>query len=53
MGTAEVQGALWGAAARDWADLNEPVCAVLCAGSRQADGRYVQRNVFRYVIGRA
>ena len=29
MGTAEVQGALWGAAARDWADLNEPNCAVL------------------------
>jgi len=29
MGTAEVQGALWGAAARDWSDLNEPNCAVL------------------------
>jgi SAM-dependent methyltransferase len=28
MGTAEAQGALWGAAARDWADLNEPNCAV-------------------------
>lgn len=25
MGTAERQGALWGAAAEDWADLNEPV----------------------------
>jgi SAM-dependent methyltransferase len=28
MGTAEVQGALWGAAARDWSELNEPHCAV-------------------------
>jgi cyclopropane fatty-acyl-phospholipid synthase-like methyltransferase len=24
MGTAEVQGALWGARARDWADIQEP-----------------------------
>src|SRR2546427_9346029 len=24
MGTAPIQGALWGARARDWADLNEP-----------------------------
>ena len=24
MGTAEMQGALWGAAARDWAELAEP-----------------------------
>jgi len=24
MGTAEIQGRLWGAAARDWAELNEP-----------------------------
>jgi SAM-dependent methyltransferase len=29
MGTAEVQGALWGAAARDWSELNEPHCAAL------------------------
>ncbi|MBV9204502.1 MAG: class I SAM-dependent methyltransferase [Actinobacteria bacterium] len=29
MGTAKVQGALWGAAARDWSELNEPHCAVL------------------------
>jgi len=29
MGTAEAQGALWGAAARDWSELNEPNCAVL------------------------
>ena len=28
MGTAEVQGALWGAAAGDWSELNEPHCAV-------------------------
>ena len=28
MGTADVQGALWGAAARDWSELNEPHCAV-------------------------
>jgi ubiquinone/menaquinone biosynthesis C-methylase UbiE len=28
MGTSEVQGALWGAAARDWSELNEPHCAV-------------------------
>ena len=28
MGTAEVHGALWGAAARDWSELNEPHCAV-------------------------
>jgi SAM-dependent methyltransferase len=28
MGTAEVQGALWDAAARDWSELNEPHCAV-------------------------
>jgi SAM-dependent methyltransferase len=29
MGTADVQGALWGAAARDWSELNEPHCAEL------------------------
>ena len=29
MGTAKVQGALWGGAARDWSELNEPHCAVL------------------------
>jgi len=29
MGTAEVQGKLWGAASRDWAELNEPNEAVL------------------------
>jgi SAM-dependent methyltransferase len=28
MSTAEVQGALWGAAAREWSELNEPHCAV-------------------------
>lgn len=28
MGTAEVQGALWGASAREWSELNEPHCAV-------------------------
>jgi len=26
MGTADMQGALWGAAARDWSELNEPQC---------------------------
>ena len=26
MGTADMQGALWGAAARDWSELNEPHC---------------------------
>ena len=29
MGSAEVQGRLWGAAARAWAELNEPHCAPL------------------------
>jgi SAM-dependent methyltransferase len=28
MGTAQIQGALWGAAAKDWCELNEPNCAV-------------------------
>jgi len=26
MGSAEVQGKLWGPGARDWAELNEPCC---------------------------
>jgi SAM-dependent methyltransferase len=29
MGTAEIQGRLWGAAAREWAELNEPFAAPL------------------------
>ncbi|GAC1543514.1 MAG: class I SAM-dependent methyltransferase [Acidimicrobiales bacterium] len=29
MGSAEVQGVLWGASAREWSELNEPHCAVL------------------------
>jgi hypothetical protein len=26
MGSAQVQGKLWGPGARDWAELNEPCC---------------------------
>ena len=38
MGSAQVQGALWGAAAQDWSELNEPHCVVLYDAVHDAIG---------------
>src|SRR6478672_5305941 len=36
MGTAEIQGELWGAAARDWAELQDPMSRPLWEGMLEA-----------------
>ena len=38
MGTATVQGELWGARAQDWADLNEPAWQPVFAAALQRAG---------------